>query len=60
MYVYTPGTSYQLILSGMMYEVYTYYTSNSIAGVSVQRFVVNEPRLLGGPSFAGGHDQGTL
>ena len=47
----------------MMYEVYAYYTSyksNSIAGVSVQRFVVNDLRLLGGPSFAGGHDPGLL
>ena len=36
-----------------MYEVYTYYTFNSIAGV-VQGYVVNDLRLLGGLSFAGG------
>ena len=36
------------------------YVQLHIAGVSVQRFVANHLRLLGGPSFAGGHDAGTL
>ena len=43
----------------MMHEVNTYYSINSIAGVSVQEFVINDLRLLGGPPFAGGHDPRT-
>ena len=43
----------------MMYEMYTCYASTSVVGVSVQGFVVNDLRLLGGPPFAGGHDPRT-
>ena len=45
-----------------MHEVntYRYYTFNSIDGVSVQGLVINDRDLLGGPSFASGHDPGIL
>ena len=41
-------------------DVYTYYTFNSIAGVFVQGYVVNDLRLLGSLSFAGGYAPRTI
>ena len=44
----------------MMYEAYTLYVQLHQWNLRPEGFGINDLRLLGGPSFAGGHDPGSL
>ena len=43
-----------------MYEAYTLYVQLHQWNLRPEGFGINDLRLLGGPSFAGGHDPGSL